>query len=68
MKGSMMSNSSMYSSVVRYVAHKGQYSDNSFQLLPSSIFRNQQKGMNKIKWIRLSELFKDRKVTVLRTN
>ena len=56
----------MYSSVVRYVANKGQYCDNNFQLMPSSIFKTKQIANGKVKWIRLSELYGKKKVTILR--
>ena len=52
----------------RQIANKGQYTDNNFMLVPSSIMRNQFNGLNKVKWMRLSELYRDRKLTLLRKN
>ena len=45
----------------------GQYSDNNFPLTLGSIFYSKQTSVSKIKWVRISELFRNRKL-ILKKN
>ena len=51
----------------KYVQNKAQYTDNNFPLLQSCVFRNKNTSINsKVKWMRISELYKGKKVTIVK--
>lgn len=51
----------------KYVQNKAQFSDNNFLLLNSSVFRNKNANNgSKVKWMRLCELYRGKKVSIVR--